>query len=41
MKYLPRAVADGKLRALVKGAEIVRGELNRIARGAIHFPVDL
>ena len=26
-KYLPRAVADGKLRALVKGAEIVRGEL--------------
>jgi 5-methyltetrahydropteroyltriglutamate--homocysteine methyltransferase len=29
MKYLPRAVADGKLRALVKGAEIVRGELTR------------
>jgi 5-methyltetrahydropteroyltriglutamate--homocysteine methyltransferase len=29
MKYLPRAVADGKLRALVKGAEIVRGELAR------------
>src|SRR5258706_2268486 len=28
MKYLPRRVADGKLRALVKGAEIVRGELN-------------
>src|SRR6266850_1722944 len=28
MKYLPRSVADGKLRALVKGAEIVRGELN-------------
>jgi 5-methyltetrahydropteroyltriglutamate--homocysteine methyltransferase len=28
MKYLPRIVADGKLRALVKGAEIVRGELN-------------
>ena len=27
MKYLPRAVADGKLRALVKGAEIVRAEL--------------
>ena len=29
MKYLPRAVADGKLRALVNGAEIVRGELAR------------
>jgi methionine synthase II (cobalamin-independent) len=27
MKYLPREVADGKLRALVKGAEIVRAEL--------------
>jgi 5-methyltetrahydropteroyltriglutamate--homocysteine methyltransferase len=27
MKYLPRAVADGKLRALVEGAELVRGEL--------------
>jgi 5-methyltetrahydropteroyltriglutamate--homocysteine methyltransferase len=27
MKYLPRAVADGKLRALVRGAEIVRAEL--------------
>ena len=28
-KYLPRAVADGKLRACVKGAEIVRGALAR------------
>src|SRR5919206_2198601 len=27
MKYLPRVVADGKLRALVQGAEIVRGEV--------------
>ena len=27
MKYLPREVAFGKLRALVKGAEIVRREL--------------
>ena len=30
MKYLPRAVADGKLRALVKGAEIVRGQLGGV-----------
>lgn len=29
MKYLPRDVADGKLRALVAGARIVRGELAR------------
>jgi 5-methyltetrahydropteroyltriglutamate--homocysteine methyltransferase len=29
MKYLPRAVADGKLRALVQGAAIVRAELAR------------
>jgi 5-methyltetrahydropteroyltriglutamate--homocysteine methyltransferase len=29
MKYLPRDVADGKLRALVAGARIVRGELGR------------
>ncbi|HEY3157790.1 MAG TPA: hypothetical protein VGJ78_02420 [Vicinamibacterales bacterium] len=29
MKYLPRDVADGKLRALVTGAEIVRRELDR------------
>jgi 5-methyltetrahydropteroyltriglutamate--homocysteine methyltransferase len=34
MKYLPRAVADGKLRALVKGAEIVRAELARNLAGA-------
>ncbi len=27
MKYLPRATADGKLRAMVKAAEIVRSEL--------------
>jgi 5-methyltetrahydropteroyltriglutamate--homocysteine methyltransferase len=27
MKYLPREVASGKLRALVKGAEIMRREL--------------
>jgi 5-methyltetrahydropteroyltriglutamate--homocysteine methyltransferase len=27
MKYLPREVADGKLRALVEGAAIVRAEL--------------
>jgi 5-methyltetrahydropteroyltriglutamate--homocysteine methyltransferase len=26
MKYLPRAVADGKLRAMVEGAKILRGE---------------
>ena len=29
MKYLPRDVAFGKLRALVKGAEIVRQQLQR------------
>ena len=29
MKYLPREVAFGKLRALVQGAEIMRGELQR------------
>jgi len=29
MKYLPRRVADGKLRALVQGAAIVRAELAR------------
>jgi 5-methyltetrahydropteroyltriglutamate--homocysteine methyltransferase len=29
MKYLPRAVADGKLRSLVQGAAIVRAELAR------------
>ena len=27
MKYLPREVADGKLRAMVEGARIVREEL--------------
>jgi 5-methyltetrahydropteroyltriglutamate--homocysteine methyltransferase len=27
MKYLPREVADGKLDAMVRGAEIVRNEL--------------
>ncbi len=27
MKYLPREVADGKLRAMVAGAAIVRREL--------------
>jgi methionine synthase II (cobalamin-independent) len=27
MKYLPRHVADGKLRAMVEGARIVREEL--------------
>ena len=27
MKYLPREVAFGKLKALVEGARIVRGEL--------------
>jgi len=30
MKYLPRAVAFGKLKALADGAAIVRRELNRI-----------
>jgi len=29
MKYLPREVAFGKLRALVRGAEIMRAELQR------------
>ncbi len=29
MKYLPRAVAYGKMRAMVQGAEIVRRELNK------------
>jgi 5-methyltetrahydropteroyltriglutamate--homocysteine methyltransferase len=27
MKYLPREVARGKLRALVEGAELVRAQL--------------
>jgi 5-methyltetrahydropteroyltriglutamate--homocysteine methyltransferase len=27
MKYLPRAVADGKMRAMVAGAALVRAEL--------------
>jgi methionine synthase II (cobalamin-independent) len=27
MKYLPRKVADAKLRAMVEGARIVRNEL--------------
>jgi len=27
MKYLPRAVAFGKLQAMVAGARLVRGEL--------------
>jgi len=29
MKYLPRAVADGKLRAMVEGARIMREEITR------------
>jgi 5-methyltetrahydropteroyltriglutamate--homocysteine methyltransferase len=29
LKYLPRDVADGKMRAMVEGASIVRGELSR------------
>jgi hypothetical protein len=29
MKYLPRDVAFGKLRAMVKGAGLVRAELGR------------
>jgi len=29
MKYLPRAVADGKLRAMVEGATIMREEIAR------------
>ena len=29
MKYLPRAVADGKLRAMVEGARIMREEIGR------------
>jgi 5-methyltetrahydropteroyltriglutamate--homocysteine methyltransferase len=29
MKYLPREVADGKMRAMVDGAAIVRRELAR------------
>jgi 5-methyltetrahydropteroyltriglutamate--homocysteine methyltransferase len=28
MKYLPRAVAFGKMKAMVEGARIVRSELN-------------
>ncbi len=30
MKYLPRAVADGKLRAMVEGARILRAEFARV-----------
>jgi methionine synthase II (cobalamin-independent) len=29
MKYLPRELAQAKLRALVEGAQIVRSELSR------------
>lgn len=29
MKYLPRDVADGKMRALVEGATIVRREVEK------------
>ena len=29
MKYLPRDVADGKMKAMVDGASIVRQELSR------------
>jgi methionine synthase II (cobalamin-independent) len=29
MKYLPRELAQAKLRALVEGAQIVRSELGR------------
>jgi hypothetical protein len=29
MKYLPRGVADGKLRAMVEGARIMREEIMR------------
>jgi hypothetical protein len=29
MKYLPREVASGKLAAMVKGAQMVRGELQQ------------
>ena len=29
MKYLPRVVADGKLRAMVEGARILRAEFAR------------
>jgi methionine synthase II (cobalamin-independent) len=28
MKYLPREVADGKLKAMVEGARLLRGELD-------------
>jgi 5-methyltetrahydropteroyltriglutamate--homocysteine methyltransferase len=34
MKYLPREVADAKLRAMVEGARIVRAELSRAAAPA-------
>jgi 5-methyltetrahydropteroyltriglutamate--homocysteine methyltransferase len=34
MKYLPRDVADAKLRAMVEGARIVRAELSRAAEPA-------
>jgi 5-methyltetrahydropteroyltriglutamate--homocysteine methyltransferase len=29
LKYLPREVAFGKMRAMVEGAKIVRGEIQR------------
>ena len=32
MKYLPRAVADGKMRAMVEGAAIVRREVMETTR---------
>ena len=31
MKYLPRAVADGKMRAMVEGAAIMRREVGGAA----------
>jgi 5-methyltetrahydropteroyltriglutamate--homocysteine methyltransferase len=36
MKYLPREVAFGKLRAMVKGARLVRLELGQASHSSLH-----
>ena len=35
MKYLPRSAADGKMRAMVAGAALVRQELSAASPGAV------
>jgi 5-methyltetrahydropteroyltriglutamate--homocysteine methyltransferase len=35
MKYLPREVADGKMRAMVEGAKVVREEVEKLRSGEV------